>query len=236
MKRFVHMLVVPIIARSRYAIRRLESGHFVHVPSMSLKQMKRLSYFSRMLALARNVDGTVVECGVGTGDSLLMLLFLSHQEGRGRHVWGFDSFRGFPEPGAEDLGRRKPKKGELATDRLSIENMLKVGGFDPLFLESNLTLVEGFFEQTLREYPGPPIALLHIDADLYSSTRTVLQSLFPRVAPGGVVLFDEYINSEPDWPGARLAVDEFFGNLADSIQHDKTVNRYYLVKPAIASG
>jgi hypothetical protein len=57
-----------------------------------------------------------------------------------------------------------------------------------------------------------------------------LKCLFPKVASGGVVMFDEYLNSDLDWPGARQAIDEFFGEQIRQIEHDVTVNRYYLIK------
>ena len=58
-------------------------------------------------------------------------------------------------------------------------------------------LVVGWFDDTvpgfLAEHPGP-VSFLHLDADLYSSTRTVLDLVGPRLQPGSIVLFDEYFN------------------------------------------
>ena len=48
-----------------------------------------------------------------------------------------------------------------------------------------------------------PIALLHVDCDLYSSTVTILNELKDNIVPGTVIVFDEYIN----YPGWQL--DEF---------------------------
>jgi hypothetical protein len=39
---------------------------------------------------------------------------------------------------------------------------------------------------------------LHIDCDLYSSTRTVLKLCGPRIRKGAVLVFDEYCNY-PGW-------------------------------------
>jgi hypothetical protein len=52
-------------------------------------------------------------------------------------------------------------------------------------------------EPFLTNPPGP-VAMLHIDCDLYSSTRTVLDLVGPRLVTGSVVLFDEYFNY-PTW-------------------------------------
>ena len=51
---------------------------------------------------------------------------------------------------------------------------------------------------------------VHADADVYPSTKSICQFFFPRMTPGGIILFDDYGFEET--PGARLAVDEFFKN------------------------
>ena len=49
------------------------------------------------------------------------------------------------------------------------------------------------------------IAVLHLDGDLYTSTKEVLDALYDKVSPGGHVLVDDYYT----WKGCRAAVDEF---------------------------
>ena len=70
----------------------------------------------------------------------------------------------------------------------------------------------GCFEDTLpvfaRDHPEPA-AFLHIDADLYSSTKTIFDLLGPRVVAGTVIQFDEFFNY-PGWKqGEYLAFKEF---------------------------
>ena len=96
-----------------------------------------------------------------------------------------------------------------------------------------MTLVKGFFNRSLSHYPPRPIALLHIDSDLYESYRDPLTHLYRWVAPGGIVAFDEY-EQEEKWPGARRAIDEFFGDRARDFRHDASSGKYYYVKPVAA--
>jgi predicted O-methyltransferase YrrM len=60
---------------------------------------------------------------------------------------------------------------------------------------NNVELVIGEFEETLAaflvEHPDDA-ALIHIDCDLYSSTKTVLEHLTPRIMPGTVIVLDEF--------------------------------------------
>jgi predicted O-methyltransferase YrrM len=64
-------------------------------------------------------------------------------------------------------------------------------------------IVPGWFDEVLpgflESHPGP-VDVLHLDADLYSSTAGVLQQVGPRLRPGSVVVFDEFFNY-PGWQG-----------------------------------
>ena len=98
-------------------------------------------------------------------------------------MWGFDSFTGLPE----DWRDRFPS-GTYAVDALPKTRRnarLQVGLFDDTL------------EPFLREHPGWA-RLLHIDCDLYSSTKTVLDAFAARIKPGTVLVFDEFFNY-PGW-------------------------------------
>ena len=91
----------------------------------------------------------------------------------------------------------------------------------------------GRVEQTLADYAGGPIALLHIDLDLYDGYKATLGTLYDKVVPGGLVLFDEYLDprSVDKWPGPKRAITEFFGDDVAKIRHDPVYGKYYWVKP-----
>jgi predicted O-methyltransferase YrrM len=119
-------------------------------------------------------EGMALEFGVFTGGTLTVIA----QARDGRDVYGFDSFTGLPE-----AWRSRFPAGAFEVDAVPT-----VPGAE---------LVVGLFEDTLAgflaDHPGP-VAFLHLDADLYSSTRTVLEHVGPRLGPGTVILFDEYFN------------------------------------------
>ena len=72
-----------------------------------------------------------------------------------------------------------------------------MGGKFPKVNE-NVKLISGWFEETLPVFIAdetkfePFCALLHIDCDLYSSTKTVLDLLRPTIKKGTIIMFDEY--------------------------------------------
>ena len=114
--------------------------------------------------------GLVLEFGVGAGSSVRFIG--ANVSGP---VYGFDSFEGLPEE--SDAW----SKGQFAQRRLPD-------------VPPNVELVVGWFEQTLDHFlashPGP-IALLHIDCDLYVSTAYVFEHARHRLVPGSVIVFDE---------------------------------------------
>jgi hypothetical protein len=142
--------------------------------ALALRNREKLLSYAVSRAPA---SGLIAEFGVHKGASVN---FLADQVAP-RTVYGFDSFQGNPEDWA---GWDAPRgvfslKGRLPKVR------------------SNVTLVPGWFEQTLPQFTTrntEPLALLHIDCDLYSSTKCVFDHLGERLGRGSIVVFDEYFN------------------------------------------
>jgi O-methyltransferase len=197
--------------------------------TMDMRQMDNILYYSRMYERIQGVDGAIVECGVGKGRSFLFFNYLAYREGKKRTLWGFDSFEGFPEPTTYDESPRNPKKGEWSGfSPEDMQGILRTTGFTTDWIEKQVKLIKGFFSATLDQYDGAPIALLHIDSDLYESYKEPLEELFSKVVEGGLVLFDEY--NRPNWPGATKAVDEFFAGTKYRVEHDGAYNKYFVIK------
>lgn len=190
-------------------------------------------YMNRLYERIKAVDGNVVECGVGRGNTFYKLCLLAVQEGKNREVWGFDSFLGFPAPSEEDRSPRDPQKGEWNVAKPEdIYEFLDQGGISREFVDNNVKLIAGYFEDSLGSYSGEKIAYLHLDVDLYQSYKTTLEHFWPLLSQNGVVLFDEYKQPgvEDVFPGAARAIDEFFGDRKSTIQFDEQANRYYIFK------
>ncbi|MBP2320857.1 putative O-methyltransferase YrrM [Kibdelosporangium banguiense] len=122
--------------------------------------------------------GMALEFGVATGTTLQVI----SKARDGKEVYGFDSFEGLPEAWLNGM-----PAGAFARDDLP-----EVPGAE---------LVVGLFADTLpgflEKHPGH-IDFLHVDGDLYSSAKTVLENCGPRLRPGSVVQFDEFFNF-PGW-------------------------------------
>jgi hypothetical protein len=184
-----------------------------------------------LLARADAVPGDVAECGVYRGGTLVPITLAARRHG-GRRVFGFDSFQGFDESvdvdialgGQEDGTRRR--HGFDDTSRELVQRKI-----DWLGLRSTVTLVPGYFQDTLDAVADRRFAFVHLDCDLYQSYATCLDFFWPRLSPGAVVLLDEY--DDPSWPGCNAAVDEFVADAGvpiRTVERDNYV-RAYLTKP-----
>jgi predicted O-methyltransferase YrrM len=141
------------------------------------------------LQQVKDTSGLYLEFGVFSGASI------NHIAQRiDNNIYGFDSFEGLPE---------------------RWRNRLDAGHFKVAALPSvkqNVTLIKGWFDKTvpefLKEY-SEDISFLHVDCDLYSSTRTIFTNFAPRIKVGTVIVFDEYFNY-PGWrEGEYKAFQEF---------------------------
>lgn len=98
----------------------------------------------------------------------------------------FDSFEGLPE----DWTRKKP----AGAFKLEAEDI-------PVFDSNRVVVHKGWFKDTVpgwgKEH-SEPLAFIHMDADLYSSTVEVLFNIDHLIVPGTIILFDEYVMGKTD--------------------------------------
>jgi hypothetical protein len=136
-------------------------------------------------------DGVFLEFGVSTGGTITVIARHTRQT-----VWGFDCWEGLPE----DLCGYKDGESFVHDPKGSFIG--KPAGT----LLGNIRLVDGLFEDTLpkwlEEHPAVVISFVHIDCDLYSSTKTVLDCLKYHLDDGVVIAFDEFMGygNSNIWP------------------------------------
>jgi hypothetical protein len=122
--------------------------------------------------------GMALEFGVASGTTLKIISSARN----GERVFGFDSFNGLPTDW---------RSGFLA-GMFQVDEPPEVPGAE---------LVVGMFDDTLPGFLDQHegiVDFLHIDSDLYSSAKTVLDQVGPRLRAGSVIVFDEFFNY-PAW-------------------------------------
>lgn len=159
------------------------------------------------------LPGAVVECGVYKGASLTRFATFRQlgENADARKIIGFDAFGKFPKHADAADNKFIQHFEEVGGDGLSLDSMqtmLKHKGF------RNVELVAGDICQTVPQFcenhPELKIALLHIDVDVYAPTTTILECMYKRVVPGGIVILDDYGTIA----GETRAVDDFLAKQA----------------------
>ncbi len=145
----------------------------------------------RQIAGAIKEPVSYLEFGVFKGASTKMWSALLKDQSS--TLDGFDSFEGLPEV------------WRMAADL----ETFNVGGAMPVIDDSRVKFHKGWFDNTLPEflstYKKPTQLILHIDADLYSSTKYVLSKMDPYIVAGTIIIFDELYDREHE----LKALDEY---------------------------
>ena len=174
--------------------------------------LTRIKMFEKII----DVQGSVVECGVHRGNSLMTYYHLSsilEPVAYNRKIIGFDTFDGFPstsenDPSGVPLGGMKDVSYEHLLEWISIQDKNRAISHIP-----KVELVRGdaclTIPQYVKENPHLIVSLLYLDFDLYEPTLMALKHLLPLVPKGGLIGFDEV--NERKWAGETIALKEAIG-------------------------
>jgi O-methyltransferase len=154
-----------------------------------------------------DISGDIIETGVWRGGACIFMVAALRAFGDdSRVVWMADSFQGLPQPSGKyeaDLdGPQFWRFPELAVGEADVvANFERYGLWDP----KRVRILKGWFEDTLPTAPVTELALLRLDGDMYESTLCSLNSLYPRLQPGGFCIVDDYGSV----PACQQAVEDY---------------------------
>lgn len=178
---------------------------------------KRIQSLRNTLPKINNLDGHIVECGTWRGGLAALMLQHVLDNKLNKLLFIYDTFEGMPEPGDKDhpdaLRRYSElKDGEFSNwCRAGIEDVRDVLRQVSIHYSDYCYLIPGKVEDTLKEFGPDSIALCRLDTDWYSSTKIEMEVLYPKVVKGGYIIVDDY----SDWPGCKMAVDEYLANVEE---------------------
>jgi hypothetical protein len=170
---------------------------------IGLRRLENIEWCATQV-FADSVEGDFLEAGVCQGGAAVFLRALqeAYDEGH-RRTWVADSFEGLPPPRDEidaGLDFTEARMPWLAASLSSVQETFRAYEL----LSDQVRFVPGWFAESLPGCEVETIALLRVDADLYESTRDVLDALYDRVPAGGFVIVDDYYA----FAACRTAVDE----------------------------
>ena len=190
---------------------------------------------------AHQIPGAIVECGVWRGGSMLNVAHTLVRLGvSDRELFLFDTFSGMSEPTERDvhLGRRaaaatlleRQPRDSRTWAIASLDDV--TDGFAQVdYPREWIHFVQGKVEDTIPDRAPEEIAILRLDTDWYESTKHELAQLYPRLAPGGVLIIDDY----GTWKGSKDATDEFLTETGEPLLFVRTGRGRAAVKPGLTS-
>ena len=160
----------------------------------SMMPGNKLAALYDLAASCSGLDGDAAEVGVCRGGSTLVVAAAS-----GKRVHGFDTFTGLPSSEVTTVDGHGPGSFYYGQTIAEVQEFL--AGFD-------VRLYVGTFPETARSLlESATFSFVHVDSDLYLTTRKALEFFWPRMTSRGIMAFDDY-----NWQsckGIKLALDEF---------------------------
>lgn len=177
---------------------------------MTLLGHDRLYTLWQAVRNVAHLDTPIVEVGVFRGGSSRLMAEAQRHFGKRGAIYSCDTFSGHaevdPERDAQHLLGAFGEEVDLADVRHSLEAYPEA------------TIVVGNIMSTAGMIPDGPIAMLHLDVDVYLATKFCLNAFAPRIDPSGIIVVDDY--GFTTCPGAKAAVDEFMiGNGSWAMMH-----------------
>lgn len=158
-----------------------------NIPNINMYPLK---YVFEKIKLKHKPDTLWLEFGVASGKTINYISKFTNNI-----VFGFDSFEGLPEKWRDGFD-----KGCFSRNG------------KPPKVNKNVKLIKGWFNETLPKFikeNNKKISFIHIDADLYSSTKCILDNLNDYIDNNCIIVFDELINYPGFEEGELKAFNEF---------------------------
>ena len=167
----------------------------------------------------------VVECGCWHGHSTLLIANL--MKGRAGRLHVFDSFEGLSEFKKQDrsdtfntTAKREAERVHYASNFQRLCKLTEPFGF--------VGVHKGWIPYVFEHVDVGTLSFAMIDVDLYEPTLASLQFVYPKLVPGGAIFFDDY--GYRNFPGAKIAVDEFLRDYTPTLFIENPMGSAYLVK------
>lgn len=152
------------------------------------------------------LGGYILECGIYQGGSLELLAKYNPEV----NIMAIDSFEGVPQ---ETEGKDYHRLGDFGEG----VNFHAIAGFFKM-VYPRVRIVKGFIPKAFEYFDGhTTFCFCHIDLDMYQSIKDALDFCVPRLAPGGMILLDDW--KQKSTPGCQLAVEDFFNEHDVPVKH-----------------
>lgn len=161
---------------------------------------KRYDMFKTVSGHYQLDTSSVLYLEFGVASALSFKWWLAENRNPESSFYGFDTFEGLPESWNSIFA-----KGDMAAEI-------------PQLADKRAGFLKGIFQDTLHPFIQANQELLkqdrrkiiHMDADLFSSTIFVLSQLYPYLKKGDLVFFDEFNVANHEWKAFDIFTRAFY--------------------------
>lgn len=178
--------------------------HDNYYHALYFPDLRRINLEKAMREIYRNnIPGEIAEFGVLEGE-FAQWINLCFPE---RKLYLFDTFSGFDDRDIDEFEMKLSGK-RLALGRFEGNaNEREKIVLGKMCYDNVVHIKKGYFPDSTYDMEELKYAFVHIDVDLYKSTKAGLEYFWPRVSPGGYIFCHDL--QAPQFPGARIAIKEF---------------------------
>ena len=158
-----------------------------------------LTYVFEHKKLQHKPNTLWLEFGVASGNTINYISRFTNDK-----VYGFDSFEGLPEKWRDGFDKGTFNRNGVLPQ-----------------VNSNVELIKGWFNETLLNFiqtHNKKISFIHIDVDLYSSTKYIFQVLKDYIDIDCIIVFDELVNY-PGFDGDKGELKAFYEFITENKVH-----------------
>lgn len=177
------------------------------IKDVTLVKEDRCYTIYKLAEYCRHLAGDFAECGVYKGGTAFIVgnvIIDSSESNKQFHL--FDTFSGMPSIADKDPS--PDKSGDFKTSLSDVKKFLEKFPF--------INFYDGIIPDVFRKTESSKFAFVHIDVDLYKTTKDCCEFFYDKMTQGGIMIFDDY-----GFPGyenaAKKAVDEFFSNKKETL-------------------
>jgi len=192
------LFISNILGMSKWVSDNKKEATFDDFMVLNRGPRKRYELYKHVISELNLQDKPInfLEFGVCEGSSFFW--WLKENKNPDTRFYGFDTFEGLPENWGIAY-----KKGDMYHDV-------------PVTDDKRAQFVAGLFQETLLGFldsntlDNSKTNIIHIDADLFSSTLFSLATLAPYMKIGDVILFDEFSVPNHEYYAFKLFTDSFY--------------------------
>jgi len=180
-----HSIVIPHATYSPWIDDAAFSAAFEAIRKNTLVDIYRAYELWSLVRETSHLGGDILEVGVWRGGTGCLIAERAKQLKPAATVFLCDTFKGVVKASDKDSHYSGGEHADTSVDivrQLAASRQL-----------ANIELLEGIFpDATSDRIKDRQFSLCHIDVDVYESAKQIAEWVWPRLASGGIIVYDDY--------------------------------------------